>query len=64
MHEMTIPAMSCSGCTRGIARVCATVDPTVKVQADPKSKQVTVESAEPREKFAAALSAAGYPPAE
>ena len=28
MHEMIIPAMSCGGCARGIARVCATVDPT------------------------------------
>ncbi|KWT69569.1 MULTISPECIES: heavy-metal-associated domain-containing protein [unclassified Variovorax] len=63
MIEMNIPAMSCGGCARGILRVCATVDPQARVETDPKSKRVTVESAEPREKFAAALSAAGYPPA-
>jgi len=52
MIEMTIPAMSCGGCARGIARVCATVDPRARVEADPKTKRVTVESLEPREKFA------------
>jgi copper chaperone len=64
MIEMTIPAMSCGGCAKGIARVCAAVDPKAKVEADPRSKRLTVESVEPREKFAAALTAAGYPPAE
>ncbi len=64
MHELTIPAMRCGGCARGIARVCATVDPAARVEADPESKRVKVESARPREAFAAALSAAGYPPTE
>lgn len=64
MIEMTIPAMSCGGCVRGIARVCAAVDPQAKVEADLKRKHLTVESAQPRERFAAALSAAGYSPGE
>lgn len=63
MIEMTIPAMSCGGCAKSIARVCATVDPEAKVQADPGTKRVAVGSREPREKFVAALSEAGYPPA-
>lgn len=64
MIEMTVPAISCGGCAGAIARACAAVDPDARVEADTKSKRVKVESAQPREKFAAALSAAGYPPAE
>lgn len=64
MIETTVPAISCAGCARAIARACTAVDPDARVEAHTKSKRVRVESAQPREKFAAALSAAGYPPAE
>jgi copper chaperone len=63
MIEMTISSMSCGGCARSIARVCASVDPGAKVEADPRTMQVRIESAQEREKFARALSAAGFAPA-
>lgn len=63
MIEMTVPSMSCGGCARSIARVCAEVDPAAKVETDPATKQVRIESAQQRQKFADALTAAGYRPA-
>lgn len=63
MIEMTIPAMRCGGCARRIANVCADVDPHAQVETDPPSKCVRVDFPQPPEAFAAALSAAGYPPA-
>lgn len=62
MIEMTVPSMSCGGCARSIAKICAAVDPAAKVEADPRAKLVRIESAEPRDRFVEALSAGGYPP--
>lgn len=63
MIELKIPSMSCGGCARSIARVCTEVDPAAKVEADPVTKQVRIESVQQREQFTQALAAAGYPPA-
>ncbi|MGE4243642.1 heavy-metal-associated domain-containing protein [Ramlibacter sp.] len=63
MIEMTIPSMRCGGCARGIARVCAEVDPAAKVKADPRTKRVSIDTMQDRAKFVQALSAAGYRPA-
>lgn len=63
MLEFTIPDMSCGHCASSVTQACKLVDPTAKVEVDLNTKQVKVESAEPREGFVHALSEAGYVPA-
>ncbi|WBY01319.1 heavy-metal-associated domain-containing protein [Ramlibacter tataouinensis] len=63
MHEFKLPDMSCGHCVKAVTEAAQEVDPQAKVQVDLGRKQATVESAQPREKFAAALAEAGYPPA-
>ena len=61
--EFRIENMVCGGCARGITRVVQAVDPAARVDADPATKRVVVESTAAREKIVEALREAGFPPA-
>ena len=63
MITFQIPAMSCGHCVRSITEAVLATDPAAEVQADVASQSVQINSSTPPEKLAAALAAAGYPPA-
>ena len=60
--EFQVDNMVCSGCVRGITRAVQTVDKAARVDADPASKRVVVETSVPRETIAEVLKEAGFPP--
>ena len=63
MHEFKLPAMSCGHCIAAVTEAAHEVDPQARVEVDLAAKEAKVDSAQPREKFVAALSGAGYTPA-
>jgi copper chaperone len=56
-----IENMTCGGCARSVTKAIETVDPKARVDADPVTKKVSVESALPADAFSRALDDAGYP---
>jgi copper chaperone len=63
MHELKVPNMNCGGCAKSVARAISAVDPAAKVEFDLREKKLMIESESGREKFDAALAAAGFKPA-
>jgi len=63
MLSFEIPAMSCGHCVRAVTEALKAADPAGQVQADPATKQVSVQSQLPREAVAAVRAEAGYAPA-
>jgi len=63
MHELKVPNMNCGGCAKSVAHAVAAADPAAKVEFDLREKKVRIESEFSRDKFEAALSAAGFTPA-
>jgi copper chaperone len=55
-----IENMTCGGCARSVTKAVETVDAKAKVNADPVTKKLTIESAVPAEAFSRALDDAGY----
>lgn len=60
MHNFNVPDMSCGGCAAAITDAIKRADPKAEVQADPATKQVSVESAQAPSVIAAAIAEAGY----
>ncbi len=58
--QLTVPKMACSACVSAIAKAIKTVDPTATVQAEPKTKLVSVETQAPATKIKEVIAAAGY----
>ena len=56
-----IPNMSCGGCARRVARAIESVDAEARIVMDQDRREVELTSDLPRERFAPALAAAGYP---
>jgi copper chaperone len=56
-----IENMTCGGCARSVTKAVQVVDSKAKVNADPVTKKVTIESALPAKAFVGALNDAGYP---
>lgn len=56
-----IENMTCGGCARSVTKTVETVDPKAKINADPVTKKVTIDSALPSDAFYRALEDAGYP---
>ncbi len=59
--QLTVPSMACSACANTITKAVKAVDPDATVQADPKTKQVSVETSAPDAAVKRAIAAAGYP---
>ncbi|NJR64463.1 MAG: heavy-metal-associated domain-containing protein [Leptolyngbyaceae cyanobacterium CRU_2_3] len=59
--QLTIPSMACSACADTIAKAVTALDPVAKVQANPKTKQVSVETQVSEGAIKQAIAAAGYP---
>lgn len=58
--ELTVPNMACSACGETITKAIKAVDPTAKVEADPKTKLVSVETQASATAIKEAITAAGY----
>ncbi|MBU7582555.1 MAG: heavy-metal-associated domain-containing protein [Nostoc sp. TH1S01] len=58
---LTVPNMACSACANNISNAVKTIDADAIVQADPKTKLVSVETQASEEKIKEALADAGYP---
>jgi copper chaperone len=61
--QLKIPNMACGACGKTITEAVLSVDPKASVKADPKSKQVVVNTEASESSVREAVAAAGYPPA-
>jgi copper chaperone len=56
-----IESMTCGGCARSVTKAVERVDPKAKVNADPVTKKVTIETAASTDAISKALTDAGFP---
>ncbi len=61
--QLKVPNMACGACAKTITQAVVDIDPKASVRADPKTKQVIVESNASESSVREAIAAAGYPPA-
>jgi copper chaperone len=59
--QFKVPKMACSACGETIAKAVKGVDPSATVRADPKTKQVEIETQALKSEIVQAIAAAGYP---
>lgn len=62
--QFYIEAMTCGGCARAVTKAIQSVDPAAQVQTDPPARKVEVKTTAARDALAAALTEAGFAPAE
>lgn len=58
--QLTVPNMACSACSDTITQAVKEIDPTAKVHADPKTKQVTIDAKASDTDVQQAIKTAGY----
>lgn len=58
--QFHIENMTCGGCAKSVAKVVASVDPQAKVDANPPSRTVTIETSASREDIEKALAKGGW----
>jgi copper chaperone len=58
--ELTVPDMACSACSATITKAVTALDSAAKVSADPKTKQVSIDTQADAAAVRAAITAAGY----
>lgn len=58
--QLTVPNMACSACAETITKAVQAVDPAAKISADPKTKQVNIETQALEPAIRAAIATAGY----
>jgi copper chaperone len=58
--QLTVPNMACSACGDTITKAIQGIDPAAKVEADPKTKQVNIETQASEASVKQAIVAAGY----
>ena len=61
--ELKIPNMACGACAKTITQAVIDLDPKASVKADPKTKQVIVNTKISESSVKEAIAAAGYPAA-
>ena len=59
--QFTVPKLACSACVNTITKAVKAVDPNAKVQAEPKTKLVLIETQADSRAITEAIAAAGYP---
>jgi copper chaperone len=59
--QLTVPKLACSACTNTLTKAIQTIDSTATVQANPKTKVVTVETQASETAIKEAIAAVGYP---
>ncbi|BAY59461.1 heavy metal transport/detoxification protein (plasmid) [Leptolyngbya boryana NIES-2135] len=58
--QFTVPNMACSACSETITSAIKAIDPTATVSADPKTKQVNVETQASENRVKEAVTNVGY----
>jgi copper chaperone len=58
--QVTVPDMACSACSDTITKAIQTIDPNAKVNADPKTKLVSVDTLASETEIEQAITSAGY----
>ncbi|MGH8085857.1 MAG: heavy-metal-associated domain-containing protein [Lysobacter sp.] len=61
MHCFHIPNMTCGGCAKSVTKALLSVDPQARIETDPPTRDVRVDSALDKSAFLAVLDEAGYP---
>lgn len=59
--ELHVENMTCGGCARSVGAAVRSVDPAAKVDADPRTGAVAIETTGERSAIETALAAAGFP---
>lgn len=63
MYRFSLPDLSCGHCVAAITEALQSADAAARIDIDLPGKTAEVDSKLPRERLAAALAEAGYPPA-
>lgn len=58
--QLNVPNMACGSCAKTITNAVKSIDPSAKVEANPKTKQVAVETDAAEADVKAAIKNAGY----
>ena len=61
--ELKVPKIACSACVTTVTKAVTAVDPTATVEADTKTKMVSIETLATESAIKDAISSAGYPAA-
>lgn len=61
MLRFHIPNMTCGGCAKSVKKALLSVDPQARIETDPPTRQVRVDSDMDGGAFLSALNEAGYP---
>jgi copper chaperone len=59
--ELKVPTMACSACVNTIAQSVKTLDQAATVEADIKTKLVTIQTTKSESEVRKAIASAGYP---
>lgn len=59
--QLKVPNMACSACVKTITKAVTAIDPAAKVDADTKTKQVSIETQQSEAAIKKVMTAAGYP---
>lgn len=58
--QLTVPKLACSACANTITKAIQSIDSTPTVQADTKTKIVSIETQAPETKIKEVIAAIGY----
>jgi copper chaperone len=61
MLRFHIPNMTCGGCARSVTAALSSVDPKARIEPDPVTREVRIETTAKEEALRAVLNKAGYP---
>ncbi len=61
--ELRIENMTCGGCARSVTKAIHSVDPNARIEANPATRTVEVETTAPLAALQQVLEDAGYPAA-
>ena len=61
--QLKVPKLACSGCVSTLTKAIKTVDYNATVQAEPKTKLVSIETQVSKTEIEEAIAAVGYPAA-
>lgn len=59
--DLKIENMTCGGCAKSVTRAIQSVDPSARVETNPATRQVSVETTASKAELHQALQDAGYP---
>lgn len=59
--ELRIESMTCGGCARSVTRAIQSVDPKARIETDPASRMVKIETTASSTALQQVLEEAGYP---